>query len=307
MKYLFLDLQTTGLNYGSGYYDRWGNYKKGIVFDEACEIAIIDQNRKVLLNTLINPYKSISSTSTSIHGITNKMTTNAPRWDEVKDKFLSIIKNKKIIIYNKNFDLKILQNMFIKSYEKKIYGKIFDEPTSKKDSLGTPVGMKPSPFRQSIESQMWDKKIKKSDGLYIRDVNSTNKLHNEIEDWFFSIYTLWWGKRDKYCICCMKRYAEYFALELNKHLGYNHLRRGRNGFFQWKSLLEAANTAGFKDWKKVTYGDGILKHKEKRYVSNEDDLNKPHRALSDVLACHSVWNFIEKKGSINWKKFNIPI
>ena len=100
MKYLFLDLETTGLNYGNGYYDRWGNYKKGIVFDEACEIAIIDQNRKVLLNTLINPYKSISSTSTSIHGITNKMTTKSYDFVgpicETTDKFLTTNKFQKL-------------------------------------------------------------------------------------------------------------------------------------------------------------------------------------------------------------------
>ena len=35
MKYLFLDLETTGLNYGNGYYDRWGNYSRMLVLDIA--------------------------------------------------------------------------------------------------------------------------------------------------------------------------------------------------------------------------------------------------------------------------------
>jgi len=92
MEKIILDTETTGLGEG----------------DEIIEICLIDLDGNILLNTLIKPTISIPESASSIHGIYDKDVENAPLWSEVYQDFINIIKNKEVNIYNKYFDIKMI-------------------------------------------------------------------------------------------------------------------------------------------------------------------------------------------------------
>ncbi|MFT5692003.1 MAG: DNA polymerase-3 subunit epsilon [Oceanicoccus sp.] len=72
------------------------------------EIAIIDSLGNPLLNTLVRPPEPVSIEAKSIHGISNKSLENAPVWSDIHLNFISAIKNKVVLIYNKKFDHSII-------------------------------------------------------------------------------------------------------------------------------------------------------------------------------------------------------
>ncbi|MDS0826045.1 3'-5' exonuclease [Serratia marcescens] len=90
---LVLDTETTGLDDKA----------------EIIEIAVIDANGKVLLNTLVRPSKPIPPEATAIHGITDEMVKDAPTWPEVSPQLCSLISGKTIAIYNAEYDLRLLE------------------------------------------------------------------------------------------------------------------------------------------------------------------------------------------------------
>jgi len=87
-----LDTETTGL----------GNA-------EIVEIAIIDPDGKPLVNTLIKPTIAIPFDVTAIHGISNRMVKNAPTLPDVWGDIQAAITGKPLLIYNRSFDLGILE------------------------------------------------------------------------------------------------------------------------------------------------------------------------------------------------------
>jgi DNA polymerase-3 subunit epsilon len=89
--WVILDTETTGL------------YDAVIV-----EIAIIDRTEETLLDTLIKPSIPISAEVTEIHGITDEMVANAPSFPTVYPRIVEVLKDKRILIYNPEFDIKIL-------------------------------------------------------------------------------------------------------------------------------------------------------------------------------------------------------
>lgn len=93
--YVVLDTETTGLEYD----------------DEIVEIAIVSNTGEVLLNTLVKPYSPMPPDcyAVKIHGITNKMLENAPRWHEIHEQVQNIVKNNKVIIYNEKFDSRLIE------------------------------------------------------------------------------------------------------------------------------------------------------------------------------------------------------
>lgn len=86
---VFLDLETTGLNPKQ---------------DRIVEVAIIDENGNVLVDSLINPKVAIPPSASAIHGITDAMVMNAPTFSELWPKIQSAIEGKRVIIYNAAFD-----------------------------------------------------------------------------------------------------------------------------------------------------------------------------------------------------------
>ncbi|MEG4286363.1 3'-5' exonuclease [Microcoleus sp. A006_D1] len=89
--WVILDTETTGL------YDA-----------EVVEIAIVSHKGEPLLNTLIKPSILIPAEVTAIHGITDEMVVDAPLFPEFYSRIAKVLQDKRILIYNAQFDIKIL-------------------------------------------------------------------------------------------------------------------------------------------------------------------------------------------------------
>jgi DNA polymerase III subunit epsilon len=92
--YVILDTETTGLKRN----------------DVVLEIAIIDLDGNELFNSKIRPTKrkKISEDAIAIHGIKMADLKDAPTFAEIKAKLEEIIGNKTVIIYNTEYDKKII-------------------------------------------------------------------------------------------------------------------------------------------------------------------------------------------------------
>ena len=89
--WVILDTETTGL------YDA-----------EIVEIAIADNNGVAQLNTLVRPSNPIPAEVVEIHGITDSMVESAPTFPEIYPRIVEALKNKRVLIYNAEFDVRIL-------------------------------------------------------------------------------------------------------------------------------------------------------------------------------------------------------
>lgn len=89
--WVLLDTETTGL------------YDAQIV-----EIAVVDRTGQTLLDTFIKPTIPIPPETTAIHGITDAMVAAAPTFCEVYPRIVKALKDKRVLIYNSAFDIKIL-------------------------------------------------------------------------------------------------------------------------------------------------------------------------------------------------------
>ncbi|MCC3498336.1 MAG: 3'-5' exonuclease [Microcoleus sp. PH2017_25_DOB_D_A] len=89
--WVFLDTETTGLDDA-----------------EIVEIAIVDRTEETLLDTLIKPSIPIPPEAAEFHGITDEMVVDAPSFPTVYPRIAEILKDKRILIYNAEFDIKIL-------------------------------------------------------------------------------------------------------------------------------------------------------------------------------------------------------
>ncbi|MFC1865011.1 3'-5' exonuclease [Chloroflexota bacterium] len=90
---LFLDTETTGLG----------------LADEIVEIAIVDSDGIPLLDTLIRPTIPVPSSATSIHGISQNHVSNAPSFDIIFSELLTIVENKILVIYNADYDIRMIR------------------------------------------------------------------------------------------------------------------------------------------------------------------------------------------------------
>ena len=92
MKPVYLDTETTGLDGRA----------------QVCDIAIIDHNGDVLLDTLIKPTRPIPAAATRVHGISNSDVADAPTFANIAPNLHQLIDNKLIVIYNAQFDIQML-------------------------------------------------------------------------------------------------------------------------------------------------------------------------------------------------------
>ena len=101
MEPLFLDTETTGLDYTS----------------EIIEIGIVDVNGITVFESLVRPKRKIPGDAVRIHGITDDDVANAPDWPMIHDRVASIIEGRHLIIYNANYDMQMLDQT-VKQYKK---------------------------------------------------------------------------------------------------------------------------------------------------------------------------------------------
>lgn len=92
--FVVLDTETTGLRYPA----------------EIIELAIIDPDRKVLLNERMKPMNGVPADATRIHGITDDDLQDCRRWPDVRENMLSIITGKDVVIYNASYDFGMFRN-----------------------------------------------------------------------------------------------------------------------------------------------------------------------------------------------------
>ena len=93
-----LDFETTGLSSSKG--------------DEIVEATVIDGNGKPLINTLVKPVRTRSwPNAERVHGISPITVRHAPILSEIKQDILNAVKGKRLIIFNKSFDLGFLPEL----------------------------------------------------------------------------------------------------------------------------------------------------------------------------------------------------
>lgn len=83
-------------------------------FDEIVQVAILSSDGKTLLDMLVRPTQPISFDATAIHGITNNDVRDAPLFPEVYEKIQEIIHGKTLVIYNAQFDVRLIRQSLAK-------------------------------------------------------------------------------------------------------------------------------------------------------------------------------------------------
>jgi DNA polymerase III subunit epsilon len=91
---LFLDTETTGLQ------------ETG----EVVQLSVIDEHGCTLIDTLVKPTRPIPPGAINVHGITNEMVADAPRWETVLEQIKPMLAGRLVVIYNADYDIRIMWN-----------------------------------------------------------------------------------------------------------------------------------------------------------------------------------------------------
>jgi DNA polymerase-3 subunit epsilon len=94
---LYLDTETTGVDSHS----------------EIVEICLIDYDGQLLYSSLIKPTRPIPVSASRIHGITNAMVAESPRWISVWPDIKALLSDRYVGIYNADFDLRLMQQSHV--------------------------------------------------------------------------------------------------------------------------------------------------------------------------------------------------
>jgi DNA polymerase-3 subunit epsilon len=97
--FFILDTETTGLGDDA----------------EICQIAVIDPAGRTILDTLVKTTKPIPAGASAIHGITNEAVAKAPGWGPVSQFLCALLVNTNVVIYNANYDLRVMQSSTVLS------------------------------------------------------------------------------------------------------------------------------------------------------------------------------------------------
>jgi len=89
---LYLDTETTGLD------------KRA----EIVEIALVDHDGAVLLDSLVKPTRRIPWDATQVHHISDAMVADAPTWAELWPQIQVLLNGRRVGIYNAEFDLRMI-------------------------------------------------------------------------------------------------------------------------------------------------------------------------------------------------------
>jgi len=97
---IYLDTETTGMHLSA----------------EVIEIGIIDDDANVLFDSLIRPRGKIDPAAARVHGITSEMLADAPSWDETWPKAEAVLMDRRVGVYNVEFDLRLLKQSHNRSW-----------------------------------------------------------------------------------------------------------------------------------------------------------------------------------------------
>ena len=99
LSFCAIDLETTGLFYYSG--------------DRLCELGAVRVSSGQFtdyIKTFVNPGRLLTRDSSAVSGITDDMIKNAPRFAEVAERFLNLIKGSVLVFHNAGFDMGFLNS-----------------------------------------------------------------------------------------------------------------------------------------------------------------------------------------------------
>ena len=90
---IYLDTETTGISPTA----------------EIIEIALVDQDGSVILETLVKPKGTIDRDAFLVHGITDAVLQTAPSWKDVWPQVGAALAGRLVGVYNSEFDLRMMQ------------------------------------------------------------------------------------------------------------------------------------------------------------------------------------------------------
>jgi DNA polymerase III epsilon subunit-like protein len=90
---VYIDTETTGFNNN----------------DLVIEIAVMDNDGAVLLDTLVKSPKPIPAGASAVHGLNDIHLIGAPTWQEVWPQIIEVLKGRVVGIYNAAFDLRLIR------------------------------------------------------------------------------------------------------------------------------------------------------------------------------------------------------
>lgn len=93
--FVVLDLETTGLNES---------------VDEPVQIGVVAADGSVIFAGLVKPSVLTHPEALAVHEITEDMLKDAPAFADIREKLRDAIGDKRVIVYNANFDKSILHN-----------------------------------------------------------------------------------------------------------------------------------------------------------------------------------------------------
>ena len=134
MKEIVLDTETTGISVKEGH--------------RIVEIGCIELDNliptKNKFHCYLNPERKVSEKAFEIHGYTDEFLSKQNKFANIKDKFLSFIKNKRLIIHNADFDITHINNELLLCGENKIDNEIVDTLKLARDKFpGSQVSLMP--------------------------------------------------------------------------------------------------------------------------------------------------------------------
>ena len=132
MKEVVLDTETTGISIKEGH--------------RIVEIGCIELDNliptKNKFHSYLNPEKKVSEKALDVHGYTDDFLATQKKFIEVVEQFLELIKDKRLIIHNAEFDLGHLNNELSLLGKKKINNEVVDTLTLARDKFpGSPVSL----------------------------------------------------------------------------------------------------------------------------------------------------------------------
>ena len=115
MKEIVLDTKTTGISIKEGH--------------RIVEIGCIELDNLIPVNkfhSYLNPERKVSDKAFEVHGYTDEFLSKQNKFSNIKDEFLSFIKNKRLIIHNADFDIAHIDNELTLCGQNKIENEIVD-------------------------------------------------------------------------------------------------------------------------------------------------------------------------------------
>ena len=125
MKEIILDTETTGISVKEGH--------------RIVEIGCVELDNliptKKKFHCYLNPERKVSEKAFEIHGYSDDFLSKQNKFVNIKDEFLSFIKDKRLIIHNADFDIAHINNELLLCGENKIDNEIVDTLTLARDKF----------------------------------------------------------------------------------------------------------------------------------------------------------------------------